>query len=97
MYKRQLLEEKGYDPIVYRFFCLQSHYRKGLVFSWENLDNAKAAFDKLVARVAALTGAGEVDEACLLYTSRDIAGLTARPASVPRSAGRRVRKRSCWD
>ena len=58
-----LLEEKGYDPIVYRFFCLQSHYRKGLVFSWENLDNAKAAFDKLVARVAALTGAGEVDEA----------------------------------
>ena len=57
-----LLEEKGYDPIVYRFFCLQSHYRKGLVFSWENLDNAKAAFDKLVARVAALTGAGEVDE-----------------------------------
>mgnify|MGYP000933505296 CR=1 FL=1 len=58
-----LLEEKGYDPIVYRFFCLQSHYRKGLVFSWENLDNAKAAFDKLVARVTALTGAGEVDEA----------------------------------
>ena len=38
-----LLEEKGYDPLVYRFFCLQSHYRKGLVFSWENLDNAKAA------------------------------------------------------
>ena len=58
-----LLEERGYDPIVYRFFCLQSHYRKGLVFSWENLDNAKAAFDKLVARVTALTGAGEVDEA----------------------------------
>ena len=49
-----LLEEKGYDPLVYRFFCLQSHYRKGLVFSWENLDNAKVAYDKLVARVAAL-------------------------------------------
>ena len=50
-----LLEEKGYDPLVYRFFCLQSHYRKGLVFSWENLDNAKVAYDKLVARVAALS------------------------------------------
>ena len=37
-----LLEEKGYDPLSYRFFCLQSHYRKGLVFSWENLDNAQA-------------------------------------------------------
>ncbi|NCB51231.1 MAG: cysteine--tRNA ligase [Clostridia bacterium] len=49
-----LLEEKGYDPLVYRFFCLQSHYRKSLVFSWENLDNAAAAYQKLVARIAAL-------------------------------------------
>ena len=49
-----LLEEKGYNPLVYRFFCMQSHYRKNLVFSWENLDNAKVAYDKLVARIAAL-------------------------------------------
>ena len=49
-----LLEEKGYDPIVYRFFCLQSHYRKGLVFTWENLDNAKTAYEKLVARIASV-------------------------------------------
>lgn len=59
-----LLEEKGYDPLVYRLFCLQSHYRKALVFTWENLDNAKTAYEKLVARVAALTpGEGGVDEA----------------------------------
>ena len=49
-----LLEEKGYAPLVYRFFCMQSHYRKNLVFSWENLDNARIAYDKLVARVASL-------------------------------------------
>ena len=49
-----LLEEKGYDPLVYRFFCLQSHYRKNLVFSWENLDNAKIAYNKLIAKIAAL-------------------------------------------
>ena len=61
-----LLEEKGYDPIVYRFFCLQSHYRKSLVFSWENLDNATAAFNKLIAKIAALKpGEGEVDQAVL--------------------------------
>ena len=53
-----LLEEKGYDPLVYRFFCLQSHYRKSLVFSWENLDNAAVAYGKLIARIAALTGGG---------------------------------------
>ncbi|MBQ9079471.1 MAG: cysteine--tRNA ligase [Clostridia bacterium] len=49
-----LLEEKGYDPMVYRLFCLQSHYRRSLVFSWDNLDNAAVAYKKLVARIAAL-------------------------------------------
>lgn len=49
-----LLEEKGYDPIVYRFFCLQSHYRKSLVFSYENLDNAATSFNKLVTKISAL-------------------------------------------
>ncbi|WP_300135855.1 cysteine--tRNA ligase [uncultured Oscillibacter sp.] len=58
-----LLEEKGYDPLAYRYFCLQSHYRKALVFSWENLDNAAAAYTKLIGRIAALDPeAGPVDE-----------------------------------
>ena len=60
-----LLEEKGYDPIVYRYFCLQSHYRKALVFSYENLDNAAAAFNKLIGRIAALKTEGEVEQAVL--------------------------------
>jgi cysteinyl-tRNA synthetase len=49
-----LLESKGYDPVVYRFFCLQSHYRRSLVFSYENLDNATVAYRKLIARIASL-------------------------------------------
>ena len=58
-----LLEEKGYDPLAYRFFCLQSHYRKGLVFSWENLDNAAGAYQKLIAKIAAIDPKdGAVDE-----------------------------------
>ena len=56
-----LLESKGYDPMVYRLFCLQSHYRKNLVFSYENLDNAKTSYEKLVARIASLKEGGEVD------------------------------------
>ena len=60
-----LLQEKGYDPLVYRLFCLQSHYRRNLVFSWENLDNAAVAYEKLIARIAALKEEGEVDEAAL--------------------------------
>ena len=56
-----LLESKGYDPMVYRLFCLQSHYRRNLVFSWENLDNAAAAYQKLIAKIASLNPEGEVN------------------------------------
>ena len=58
-----LLEEKGYDPMVYRFFCLQSHYRKVLVFSWDALDNAAAAYGKLIGKIAALDPAKTGDNA----------------------------------
>ena len=62
-----LLKQKGYDPMAYRLFCLQSHYRKNLVFSWENLDNAAVTYDKLIGRIAALSPVpGEsVDEEAL--------------------------------
>jgi len=59
-----LLEERGFSPLVYRLFCLQSHYRKNLVFSWDNLANARIAYDKLMARVRTLAEDGSaVDEA----------------------------------
>ena len=62
-----LLEKKGYNPLTYRLFCLQSHYRRNLVFSWENLDNAAAAEERLLSRIAALDPADQspVDQAAL--------------------------------
>ncbi|MEE5989431.1 MAG: cysteine--tRNA ligase [Lachnospiraceae bacterium] len=60
-----LLKEKGYDPIVYRFFCLQSHYRKPLEFSYEVMDNMTVSFDKLIKRIAQLKDDGAVDNAVL--------------------------------
>ena len=71
-----LLEEKGYDPLSYRFFCLQSHYRKSLVFSWENLDNATVAYNKLLTRIAALKDEGEVEQAAFdEYKSKFMAAM----------------------
>ena len=58
-----LLEEKGYNPLVYRLFCLQSHYRKPLTFSYDSLDNAAKAYDKLTKRISSLKDDGEVDKA----------------------------------
>ena len=58
-----LLEQKGYDPLAYRYFCLQSHYRKPLTFSYDNLDNTATAYNKLVKRISALSRDGEPDMA----------------------------------
>lgn len=58
-----LLEEKGYDPLVYRMFCLQSHYRKPLEFSYEVLDNVAAAYQKLLNRIKNLKPEGPADAA----------------------------------
>ena len=60
-----LLESKGYDPMVYRLFCLGSHYRKSLVFSYENLDNAAVSYKKLVTKIGSLLSEkdGEIDKA----------------------------------
>lgn len=57
-----LLEGKGYAPLVYRMFCLQSHYRKPLVFNYEVLDNVKTAYEKLRKRIGALKKEGELQK-----------------------------------
>lgn len=60
-----LLESKGYDPLAYRLFCLQSHYRKPLTFSYESLDNAAIAYSKLRSKVSALDSQLDIDDANL--------------------------------
>lgn len=56
-----LLESKGYNPLVYRMFCLQSHYRKPLTFSYDSLDNTAKAYDKLIKKISSLSADGDVD------------------------------------
>ncbi len=62
-----LLESKGYNPIVYRFMCLNSHYRNQLVFSYANLDNMKSSYEKLKNKVSLLNREGSVDKAKFDY------------------------------
>ncbi|MBT6774866.1 cysteine--tRNA ligase [Candidatus Woesearchaeota archaeon] len=46
-----VLEEKGYNPLDFRYFCLGTHYRKPLMFSFEALDGARNGFKKLTDKV----------------------------------------------
>lgn len=57
-----LLEERGYDPLSYRYFCLGSHYRKQLVFRFDSLDGAQNAYKKLKSKVLSLKKDEVVDQ-----------------------------------
>lgn len=56
------LISKGYDPIVFRYMCLGSHYRKQLVFSFDNLENARDAYNKLINKIRNIENDGEIEE-----------------------------------
>ena len=59
----QTLIDRGFDPLDYRYFCLQAHYRQELTFSWDALSAAKTARRRLHARVQELGDTeGDVDE-----------------------------------
>ena len=42
------LEEMGYPPMVYRYFCLGAHYKQPLTFSDEAIETAKSAYNRLI-------------------------------------------------
>ena len=46
------LEEKGYSPLDFRFFCLNTHYRKKLNFTFDGLDGAKVSRERLMQALA---------------------------------------------
>lgn len=51
IYTLEDLEEKGFEPLVYRFFLLQAHYRSKQNFTWEAMEAAKVAYEKIVRKL----------------------------------------------
>ena len=70
----QTLIDRGYNPLVYRFFCLNSHYRKQLVFSFDALDKAKTVYNSLKNRINSIfIDSNPVDNSVIkVYTDKFI-------------------------
>lgn len=47
----QELEEKGFEPLAYRYLALTAHYRSPLSFSFEAMEGAKNSLHKLQEKV----------------------------------------------
>jgi len=72
----QTLMEKGYSPLVYRYFLLQAHYRKQIIFSFEALDSAQKGLEHLYAVARTLDKkiktTNETKEEFLNYINNDL-------------------------
>ena len=56
-----VLQEEGFNPLSYRFMCLQSHYRNQLAFSYDSLKGSENAYKKLKNKVLSLDKNGNID------------------------------------
>ena len=57
------LKDKGFDPLAYRLFCYNAHYRSKLNFTWDGLKSAQISLEKLREGVLAhLNGEDTIDE-----------------------------------
>jgi cysteinyl-tRNA synthetase len=56
------LVDKGYDPIAYRYFSLNAHYRSKLNFSWKGMDSAMTSLNRLRTAVIEWGEPGKTDE-----------------------------------
>lgn len=56
-----VLKEQGYNPLAYRFMCLNSHYRKQMVFTYDGLTGAENAYKKLLNKIKSLANEGKIE------------------------------------
>ena len=61
VYDAMAKSDKGYDPIAFRYMCLGSHYRKQLMFTYDNLEQAQNTLNKLRNRINNISDEGELD------------------------------------
>lgn len=54
-----VLKEKGYEPLAYRYLCLGAHYRTQLEFSYESMDSAAKSLKNLRALCAQAKAAAD--------------------------------------
>jgi len=80
-----VLVDRGYDPLAYRYFLLNAHYRQQLAFSWEALDAAASAFRSLRRAVLDLRAAGGEDGQALAGRLEEFRQAVADDLNMPRA------------
>jgi cysteinyl-tRNA synthetase len=94
----QALINSGYDPLAYRYLCLQAHYRSELELAWDwdgeggtgrapSLDTAAASLKRLYERVARTDDEPLTDPAAYASARAEVLGYLTDDLNVPRAVG----------
>lgn len=83
------IEKHGFSPLDYRYFCLQSRYRKQLLFSFNALKDAEISYKKLKDKIANIilqikdTDKSEIDEKVMSYYKEKFANQIGDDLNMP--------------
>lgn len=82
------LIEKGYSPLVFRYFCLNAHYRNKINFTFESMDAAKKALKNLHKEIDRHKGAdGKVDAAVIENFRNEFNEAVNDDLNIPKALG----------
>jgi len=77
--------ERGFDPLTYRYYCLNAHYRSPLAFSWEGMESAANALDRLTNRVIEIKSASSADASPLDRWMGEFSDAVRDDLNMPRA------------
>ena len=81
------LEERGYSPLAFRYFCLNAHYRKKLNFTFEGMDAAQVSYDRLLDAVYRHKAAPKTDDKAAEKYKAEFADAIDDDINIPLALG----------
>jgi len=82
LYTVSELQDLGYNPLEYRYMCLLTHYRKGLNFTLDNLNDAKNAYQRLKNIISEIKDDEEINDNYLIEFEKAINDDLNMPLAV---------------
>lgn len=87
-YTIDTLKEKGYDPLAFRYMCLNAHYRNKLNFTWDVMQSAQVSYDRFIEGAAAhKSGTDTVDPAVINEFLSDFEDAINDDLNIPKALG----------
>jgi len=87
-YTIDYLKEKGYDPLAFRYMCLNAHYRNKFNFTWDVMQSAQVSYDRFVEGVHShKDGTDTVDSAVINEFLSDFEEAVNDDLNIPKALG----------